>query len=64
MEHMNLVPRPLLPIVGETVVVLGVLGEVMIDVVAQGCGIRLRNSGREGYILVGCPSLLHTVKGG
>jgi hypothetical protein len=33
---MNLVHNPLLPIVGDSMVVLGVLGEAVIGVVAQG----------------------------
>jgi hypothetical protein len=53
----NLVHIPLLPVVGDVVVVLGVLGEATSDVVSRGSWIRLRNSGREGHLLVGCPSL-------
>jgi hypothetical protein len=64
MEHTNLVRIPLLPIVGDVVVVLGVFGEETSDVVAQGSWIKLCNSGREGHILVGCPSLLYSAQGG
>jgi hypothetical protein len=46
------------------VVVLGVLGEAMSDVVARGSWIKLRNSGREGHLFVGCPSLSHSAQGG
>jgi hypothetical protein len=64
MAHANLVCNPLLPVVGEVVVVLGGLGEAARDVVAQGSWIRLCNLGREGHLLVGCPSLLHSARGG
>jgi hypothetical protein len=60
----NLVHNPLLPIMGDMVEVLGVLDEVTSGVVAQGSGIKLRSLGREGHILVGCPSLFHSVQGG
>jgi hypothetical protein len=64
MAHVNLVRSPLLPVVGDVVVVLGVLGEAMSDVVARGSWIKLRNSGREGHLFVGCPSLSHSAQGG
>jgi hypothetical protein len=64
MAHVNLVRRPLLPIVGDAVEVMGVLGEVMSGVVARGSWIRLRNSWREGHLFVGCPSLSHSAQGG
>jgi hypothetical protein len=57
MVQENLVCNHLLPVVGGVVVVLGVLGEVVSDVVSRGSWIGLCNSGREGHILVGCPSL-------
>jgi hypothetical protein len=57
MAHVNLVHKPLLPIVGDVVVVLGVLGEATSDVVTRGSWIQLCNSGREGHLFVGCPSL-------
>jgi hypothetical protein len=60
----NLVHIPLLPVVDDIVVVLGVLDEAMGDVVAWGCWIRLCSSGREGYRLVGCPSFLQSEQGG
>ena len=66
-EHMaqaNLVCNPLLPVVGDTVVVLDVLDEMTSDVVARGSWIRLHNSGRVGHLLVGCPSLSHNAQGG
>jgi hypothetical protein len=62
--HENLVCNPLLPIVGEVVVLLGVLGEATRDVVAQGIWIRLRNYGREGHLFVGCPSFSHSAQEG
>jgi hypothetical protein len=64
MAQANLVHNPLLPVVGDVVVVLGVLGEATSDVVARGSWIRLRNSGREGHLLVGCPSLSQSAQGG
>jgi hypothetical protein len=64
MVQANLVRSPLLPVVEDVVVVLYVLGEMVSDVVSQGSWIRLRNLGRVGHILVGCPSLSHSVQGG
>jgi hypothetical protein len=64
MAHANLVHSPLLLVVGDAVVVLGVLGEAMSEVVAQGIWIKLHNSGRDGHLFVGCPSLLHSAQGG
>ena len=61
---MNLVRIHLMPIGEDVVVVLDVLGEVTSNVVARGSWIRLRNSGREGHLLVGCPSLSQSVQGG
>jgi hypothetical protein len=57
MAHENLVHIPLLHVVGDIVVVLGVLGEATRNFVSQGSWIRLCNLGREGHLLVGCPSL-------
>jgi hypothetical protein len=64
MAHTNLVLSPLLPIVGDVVLLLGVLGEVMSDVVARGSWIILHNSGIEGHRLLGCPYLSHSAQGG
>jgi hypothetical protein len=64
MAHVNLVRNPLLPVVGDMVVVLSVLGEEMGDVVVRGNWIKLHNSGREGHLFVGCPSFSHSVQGG
>jgi hypothetical protein len=63
MAQENLVCIPLLPVVGDDVVVLEVLGEVARDVVSRGSWIILRNSGREGHLLVGCPSLSRSEQG-
>jgi hypothetical protein len=57
MEQANLVCIHLLPVVGDIVVVLKVLGEATSNVISQGSWIKLRNLGREGHLLVGCPSL-------
>jgi hypothetical protein len=64
MAHVNWFRNPLLPVVGDVVVVLGVLGEAMSDVVARGSWIKLCNLGREGHLFVGCPSLSQSVQGG
>jgi hypothetical protein len=64
MAHMNLVHNPLLPAVGDAVVVLGVLDEALSDVFSRGSWIRLRNSGRDGHLLVGCLSHSHNAQGG
>ena len=45
-------------------VALGELDEVMGGVVSQGCWIRLWSLGRDGHLLVGCPSFLHSAQGG
>jgi hypothetical protein len=63
MSHANLVHNPLLPVVGDAVVVLGVLGEVTSDVVTRGSWIKLCNLAREGYLFVGCPSLSKSLQG-
>jgi hypothetical protein len=59
----NLVRSPVVPVVGDVVVVLGALGGMTSGVVARGSQIKLRNSGREGHRLVGCPSFSHSVQG-
>jgi len=64
MADVNLVCSPLLFVSRDTVVVLDVLGEVTSDVFYRGSWIKLHNSGREGHLLVGCPSLSHNVQGG
>jgi hypothetical protein len=64
MAQVNLVRSPLLPVVEEIIVVLDIIGEMVSDVVTQGSWIRFHNSGREGHLLVGCPSLSHSEKGG
>jgi hypothetical protein len=64
MAHTNLVCNPLLPIVGDIVIVLDVLGEEVSNVVARGSSIRLHNSGRYGHLLVRCLSLSHNAQGG
>jgi hypothetical protein len=64
MAQANLVRNPLLPVVEDVVVVLDMLGEAVSNVVARGSWIRLRNSGRVGHLLVGCPSLSHSAQGG
>jgi hypothetical protein len=64
MTHANLFLNPLLPVVGEATVVLGMLSEATRDVVARGSWIILCNLGREGNLLVGCPSLSKNVQGG
>ena len=64
MAQANLVHNPLFHVVEDSVVEMDVLGGVASNVVSLGSWIRLRNSGRVGNRLVGCPSLLHSVKGG
>jgi hypothetical protein len=64
MAHAKLVCIPFLCVVEDFVVVVDVLGGVASDGVALGIWIRLHNSGRVGHLLVGCPSLLHSVQGG
>jgi hypothetical protein len=64
MEQANLVHNPLLPVVEEVVVVLDVLGEAASDVFSRGSWIRLCKLGREGHLLVGCPSLSHSAQRG
>jgi hypothetical protein len=46
------------------VIVLGVLDEAMSGVVSRGSWIKLRNSGREGHLLVGCHYFSHSAQGG
>jgi hypothetical protein len=61
MAHANLVHIPLLPVLGDAVVVME---EVMSGVVAQGSWIKLCISGRDGHLLVGCPPFSHSAQGG
>jgi hypothetical protein len=61
MAHENLVCIPFLPIVGDVGVVLWVLGEAISEVVSLGSWIKFHNSGREGHLFVGCPSISHSV---
>jgi hypothetical protein len=66
-EHMaqvNFVRNPLLYVVEDVVVVLDVLGQATRNVVDRGSWIKLRNYERVGHLLVGCPSLSHSVQGG
>jgi hypothetical protein len=64
MAQVKLVRNPLLPVVEDVVVVLDMLGEASSNVVSRGSWIRLCNSGRVGHLLVGCPSLSHSVQRG
>jgi hypothetical protein len=64
MEHTNLVHISLLPIVGDAMVVLGVLDEETRKVVSQGSWIKLCNSEREGHLFVGFPSLSQSAQEG
>jgi hypothetical protein len=64
MAQANLVRNPLLLAVDDSEVAVGVLGGMVSSVVARGSWIRLRNSGRVGNLLVGCPSLSHSAQGG
>ena len=64
MAQANLVRSHLLHVVEDVVVVLDVLGEVASNAIDRGSWIRLHNSRREGHLLVGCPSLSHSVQGG
>jgi hypothetical protein len=60
----NLVCNPLLPVVEDFVVAVDVPSGVASNMVSLGSWIILRNSGRVGHLLVGCPSLSHSVQGG
>jgi hypothetical protein len=62
--QVNLVCNPLLRVVEESVVAVDLLGRVASNVVSLGRCIILRNLGRVGHLLVGCPSLFHSVQGG
>jgi len=64
MAQANFVRNPSLCVVEESIVVVDLIGGVAINVVSLGSWIRLRNSGRVGNLLVGCPSLLHSAQGG
>jgi hypothetical protein len=64
MAQANLVHNPLLLIVEYYVVEVDALGGVESNVVSLGRLIRLHNFGRVGHILVGFPSLSHSLQGG
>jgi hypothetical protein len=64
MAQENLVHSPLFPVVGDAVVLLGVLGEAMSSLVSRGSWIKLHKLGREGNQLVGCPSFSHSAQRG
>jgi hypothetical protein len=64
MAQANLVRSPLIPVVEDNVVVLDVLDEARSDGISQGSWIRLRNSRREGHLLLGCPSCSHSAQEG
>jgi hypothetical protein len=64
MAQANLVCNPLLHVLEESVVEVDVLGGMASNVVSLGSWIRLCNLGRGVHILVGCPSLSHSVQGG
>jgi hypothetical protein len=64
MAHEKLVHIPFLLILEDAIVAVDVLGGVVSNGVTLGSWIRLRNLGRVGHILVGCPSLSHNVQGG
>jgi hypothetical protein len=51
-------------VVEDSIVAVDVLGGVASNVVSLERWIRLCNSGRVGHLLVGCPSLSHSVQGG
>jgi hypothetical protein len=61
MAHVDLVLNPLLVVFCE---IAEILEEAMSSGGAQGSWMRLRNSRRDGNLLVGCPSFLHSVQGG
>ena len=64
MAHAKLVRNHFLHVVEDSVVAVDVLGGVARNEFSLGSWIRLRNSGRVGHLLVGCPFLLHSAKGG
>jgi hypothetical protein len=64
MAQAKLVCNPFLHVVEDSIVAVDVLGGVASNGVALGSWIRLCNSGRVGHMLVGCPSLSHSVQGG
>jgi hypothetical protein len=64
MAQVKLVRNPFLCLVEDSVVVVDILGEMESNGVSLGSWIRLCNSGRVGHLLVGCPSLLHSVQEG
>jgi len=64
MAQEKLVHNPFLHVVEESTIVVDVLGGVASNGVSLGSWIRLCNSRRIGHLLVGCPSILHSVQGG
>ena len=64
MAQEKLVRNPFLHAVEDYVVAVEVLGGVVSNGVVLGSWISLRNSGRVGHLLVGCPSLSHSAQGG
>jgi hypothetical protein len=61
MAHANLVCSPLLLVFFE---IAAILEEATSYGGARGSWMRLHNSGRDGHLLLGCPSLSHSVQGG
>jgi hypothetical protein len=61
MEYENLVRSPLLLVFCE---IAAILEEATSSGGARGSWMRLSNSGRDGHLLVGCPSFLHSAQGG
>jgi hypothetical protein len=64
MAQANLVRNPLFHVVEDSVVEMDVLGGVASNVVSLGSWIIFNNSGRVEHMLVGCPSLFHSVQVG
>jgi hypothetical protein len=62
MAQEKLVCNPFLHVVEELIVVVDVLGGMEINGFSLGRWIRLHNSRRLGHMLVGCPSLSHSVE--
>jgi hypothetical protein len=59
MAHANLVRSPLLLVFCE---IAAILEEATIGGGARGSWMRLRNSGRDGHLLVGCLSFSHSAR--
>jgi hypothetical protein len=64
MAQAKLVHNPFLCVVKDSIVTVDVLGGVERNGVALGIRITLSNSRRIGHMLVGCPSISHSTKGG